>query len=65
MSTQEVISRFASVRAYGAAEAATRNGAAFDGAVDARCAGATIEIELHHAGRLHRAALQADACSPR
>ena len=48
-----------------AAEAAARNGAAFDGAVDARCAGATIEIELRHAGRLHRAALQADACSPR
>ena len=48
-----------------AAEAAARNGAAFDGAVEARCVGATIEIELHHAGRLHRAALQADACSPR
>jgi len=49
-----------------AAEAAARNGgAAFDGAVDLRCAGKTIEIELHHAGRLHRAALSADACSPR
>jgi hypothetical protein len=48
-----------------AAEAAVRNGATFDGAVDARCAGATIEIELRHAGRLHRAALPADACSPR
>jgi len=48
-----------------AAEAAARNGAMFDGAVEARCAGRTIEIELHHAGRLHRAALQADACSPR
>jgi len=48
-----------------AAEAAARNGATFEGAIDARCAGRTIEIELHHAGRLHRAALQADACSPR
>ena len=47
-----------------AAEAAARNGALFDGAVDARCAGTTIEIELRHAGRLHRAALDADACSP-
>ncbi len=48
-----------------AAEAAARNGAVFDGAVEARCVGTTIEIELHHAGRLHRAALTADACSPR
>lgn len=48
-----------------AAEAALRNGAAFDGAVDVRCVGKTIEIELHHAGRLHRAALSAGACSPR
>jgi len=47
-----------------AADAAMRNGATFDGAVEARCTGATIEIELRHAGRLHRAALQADACSP-
>ena len=47
-----------------AAEAAARNGAAFDGAVEARCVGRTIEIELQHAGRLHRAALSADACSP-
>ncbi|HEY6202623.1 MAG TPA: hypothetical protein VI056_06230 [Candidatus Limnocylindria bacterium] len=48
-----------------AAEAAARNGGVFDGAVGARCVGATIEIEIHHAGRLHRAAVQADACSPR
>jgi hypothetical protein len=48
-----------------AAEAAARNGATFDGSVNARCVGKTIEIELHHAGRLHRAALSADACSPR
>lgn len=48
-----------------AVEAAARNGATFDGAVEARCVGRTIEIELHHAGRLHRAALPADACSPR
>ena len=48
-----------------AAAAATQNGAIFDGAVDARCAGATIEIDLRHAGRLHRASLQVDACSPR
>ena len=48
-----------------AAEAARQNGAVFDGTVEARCVGATIEIELHHAGKLHRAALQADACSPR
>jgi hypothetical protein len=48
-----------------AAAAAAQNGAMFDGAVDARCAGTTIEIELRHAGRLHRAALQADACSLR
>jgi hypothetical protein len=46
-----------------AAEAAARNGAVFDGRIEARCAGATIEIELHHAGKLHRAAFQADACS--
>lgn len=48
-----------------ASEAAARNGGVFDGAVDARCVGATIEIELNHAGRLHRAALPVDACSPR
>lgn len=48
-----------------AAEAAAQNSAVFDGVVEARCVGKTIEIELHHAGRLHRAALQADACSPR
>ena len=48
-----------------AAEAAVRNGGTFDGVVDARCLGTTIEIELRHAGRLHRAAFQADACSPR
>ena len=47
-----------------AAEAAARNGAAFDGVVEAHCVGRTIEIELQHAGRLHRAALSADACSP-
>jgi hypothetical protein len=47
-----------------AAEAAARNGAAFDGAVGVRCVGRTIEIELRHAGRLHRAAFSADACSP-
>jgi len=48
-----------------ASQAAARNGSVFDGAVDARCVGATIEIELNHAGRLHRAALPVDACSPR
>jgi hypothetical protein len=48
-----------------AAEAAARDGGDFDGTVEMRCVGATIEIELHHAGRLHRAAVQADACSPR
>jgi hypothetical protein len=48
-----------------AADAAARNGAHFDGTVEARCAGATIEIELRHAGKSHRAALQADACSLR
>jgi len=48
-----------------AADVAARNGGVFDGAIEARCAGATIEVELHHAGRLHRAAVQADACSPR
>ena len=48
-----------------AADVAARNGATFDGAIEARCVGATIEIELHHAGRAHRAAVQADACSPR
>jgi hypothetical protein len=47
-----------------AAEAAASNAAVFDGAVEARCAGSTIEIELQYAGRLHRAAIQADACSP-
>ena len=48
-----------------AADVAARNGAVFDGAIQARCVGATIEIELHHAGRLHRAAVPADACSLR
>jgi hypothetical protein len=48
-----------------AADVAARNGGVFDGAIEARCVGGTIEIELHHAGRLHRAAVQADACSPR
>jgi hypothetical protein len=47
-----------------AAEAAARNGAVFEGVVEARCVGTTIEIELRHAGRLHRAALPVDACSP-
>jgi hypothetical protein len=47
-----------------AAEAAARNGAVFDGRVEVRCVGRTIEIELRHADRLHRAALRADACSP-
>jgi hypothetical protein len=48
-----------------AAETAARNGEVFDGAVEARCVGKTIEIELRHSGRVHRAALEADACSPR
>jgi hypothetical protein len=48
-----------------AAEAAARNSATFDGPVAVRCVGRMIEIELRHAGRLHRAALEADACSPR
>jgi len=48
-----------------AAEAAGANGAVFDGVVEARCVGSKIEIELRHAGRLHRAAIEADACSPR
>jgi hypothetical protein len=48
-----------------AADVAARNGGAFDGAIELRCVGPTIEIELRHAGRLHRAAVQADACSPR
>ncbi len=48
-----------------ASEAAARNGARFDGAVEARCVGDTIEIELSHAGRQHRAALPVDSCSPR
>jgi hypothetical protein len=48
-----------------AADVAARSGGTFDGAIEARCVGATIEIDLHHAGRLHRAAVQADACSRR
>ena len=48
-----------------ASEIAARNGGVFDGAIEVRCVGSTLEIELHHAGRLHRAAIQADACSPR
>ncbi|HUG05758.1 MAG TPA: hypothetical protein VMQ78_04400 [Candidatus Limnocylindria bacterium] len=48
-----------------AAEAAAHNGGMFDGAVEVRCAGTTIEIELTHAGRRHRAALPADTCSQR
>jgi hypothetical protein len=48
-----------------ASQAAARNGGLFDGVVVTRCVGATIEIELRHAGRLHRASLPVDACSPR
>jgi hypothetical protein len=48
-----------------AAEAAARNGGVLEGAVEARCRGTAIEVELRHAGRLHRAAVQVDACSPR
>ena len=48
-----------------AAEVAAASGAVFADAVDARCDGRSIVIELRHAGRLHRAALEADACSPR
>lgn len=48
-----------------ASEAAARNGGVFDGVVSARCAAGTIEIELSHAGRRHRASLPVAACSPR
>jgi hypothetical protein len=48
-----------------AVELAALNGAVFAGVIDARCAGKTIEIELRHARRLHRVALEAEACSPR
>jgi len=46
-----------------ASEAAARNGAVFHGVVEARCVGTTIEIEISHAGRRHRAALPVDSCS--
>jgi hypothetical protein len=48
-----------------ASEAAARNGAVFDGVIKARCVGTTIEIEISHAGRQHRAALPVDSCSRR
>ncbi|HKY50266.1 MAG TPA: hypothetical protein VJP45_03325, partial [Candidatus Limnocylindria bacterium] len=48
-----------------AAEVAALNGAVFVGGVDARCAGQAIEIELRHAERIHRALVEAEACSPR
>lgn len=48
-----------------ASEAAARNGGTFEGSIEARCAGTVIEVELSHAGRLHRAALPVDACSRR
>ena len=48
-----------------AAEAAARNGDVFVGVVEARCVGTTIEIQLDHAGRQHRAALPVDSCSRR
>jgi hypothetical protein len=48
-----------------AVEVAALNGAVFAGAIDARCAGTAIEIELRHAHRLHRVAVEAEACSPR
>lgn len=48
-----------------ASEAAARNGAVFDGMVEARCVGTTIEIQISHAGRQHRAALPVDSCSRR
>jgi hypothetical protein len=48
-----------------ASEAAARNGDVFDGVVEARCVGTTIEIQLDHAGRQHRAALPVDSCSQR
>lgn len=48
-----------------AAEVAAASGAVFADEVKARCQGGSIVIELRHAGRLHRAAIEADACSPR
>jgi hypothetical protein len=48
-----------------ASEAAARNGAVFDGVVEARCVGTNIEIQLDHAGRQLRAALPVDSCSRR
>lgn len=48
-----------------AAEVAAASGAVFAGTIEARCDIGSIVIELRHAGRLHRAALEADACSPR
>lgn len=48
-----------------AVELAALNGAVFTGVIDARCAGGAIEIELRHSRRLHRVAVEAEACSPR
>lgn len=48
-----------------AVELAALNGAVFNGVIDARCAGGAIEIELRHSRRLHRVAVEAEACSPR
>lgn len=48
-----------------AVEVAAASGAIFTGVIETRCVGGTIEVELRHAGRVHRAALEAEACSPR
>lgn len=48
-----------------AAEVAAASGAIFTGVIEARCVGGSIEVELRHAGRVHRAAIEADACSRR
>ena len=48
-----------------AVELAALNGAVLTGVIDARCAGAAIEIELRHSRRLHRVSVEAEACSPR
>ncbi len=65
MDVADVLAHPATLEAARAAasEAAVRNGGVFDGAVEARCVGTAIEIELSHAGRLHRASLPVGACS--
>jgi len=48
-----------------AVEIVNRNGAAFDGSVEAHCSGDVVEVELSRHGHLFRANFKGSACSQR